>query len=174
MKLNIIKTAEAAFHCGNFREAARLYQSAVDESRIKQDLVAEAEQKNNLSVSLLQAGDAEGALAATKDTDKIFAGINDQKRQAIALGNTAAALEALGKLDEALQIYIQASEILKAMHETELRSYILKNIAALQLRTGGQLQAIASMQAALDNQGKLSLRQRILKKLVDIPFNMWR
>ena len=49
-----------------------------------------------------------------------------------------------------------------------MRSYVLQAISALQLRTGKQLQAMASMDAALDNKGgKLSLKERLLRKLLN-------
>jgi len=48
----------------------------------------------------------------------------------------------------------------------------LKSISALQIRTGHQLEALASMDAALSNQKKLSMQERFLKKLLDVPMRM--
>jgi hypothetical protein len=44
----------------------------------------------------------------------------------------------------------------------------------LQIRTGKQLQALASMDAALDNQKHLTLRERLLQKLLRLPMDMIR
>ncbi len=71
-----------------FRAAAEAYASAHD------DLNA-AESKNNLSVALLQLGKSQESLDVALGTDDIFAKAGDLKRQGMALGNQAAALEAL-------------------------------------------------------------------------------
>ena len=174
MNIDISKNAEKAYRAGVFMEAARLYQEAANEAIKLDDPLRAAELKNNSSVAFLQAADAASALNAAMDTDKTFAQAGDIKRQAMALGNQASALEALGRLKEALLAYQTASDLLKSINETELRSYVLKNLSSIQLRTGNQLEALATMQAALDTQKKLSVRQRLLKKLLDIPFKMWR
>ena len=64
-----------------------------------------AEMSNNESVALLQAGQPGRALEAARGTDALFASASDPKRQAMALGNQAAALDALGRSDEALETY---------------------------------------------------------------------
>ena len=72
----------------SFRVAAEAYASAHDDPNA-------AESKNNLSVALLQSGEAQEFLDAAVGTDAIFAKAGDLKRQGMALGNQAAALEAL-------------------------------------------------------------------------------
>jgi tetratricopeptide (TPR) repeat protein len=174
MTMDKSKQAENAYKSGDYQEAARLYREAARDAESNQNHPLAAEMKNNCSVALLQAGDAAGALEAVLDTDQVFAQSGDRKKQAMALGNRAAALEGLGKLKEAVEAYQQASELLKDLNEPEMRSYVLKNLSALQLRTGSQFEALATMQTALDSQKKLSLRQRFLKKLLEIPFKMGR
>lgn len=174
MDINKSKQAETAYKSGDYPEAARLYQESARDASASSDNLLSAEMNNNCSVALLQAGDAAAALEAALGTDKIFAAAGDRKRQAMALGNQAAALEGLGRLKDAVETYEQASLILKELNEPELRSFVLKNLSALQLRTGSQFQALATMQTALDTQKKLSLRQRLLKKLLEIPFKMGR
>jgi tetratricopeptide (TPR) repeat protein len=90
----------------------------------------------------------------------------------MALANQAAALEGLGQLEAALERYTRAAEFLKQVGENEMRALVLKNISTLQLRTGKQLQALASMDAALDNQKRLSWRERMLQKLLRVPLDM--
>ena len=121
---------------------------------------------------VLQAGDAQKALQLTDGTDTVFASVGDIRRQGIALANQAAALEALNRLKEALERYQAASDLLKQSGEKEMRSMVLQNISTLQLRTGNQLQALASMDSALDQKKKLSLKEKMLKKLLKVPFDM--
>jgi hypothetical protein len=48
----------------------------------------------------------------------------------------------------------------------------MQSLAALQLRTGRQLQAAASMQAGLEDAEILSPQQKLLKKLLDWPMRL--
>jgi hypothetical protein len=54
----------------------------------------------------------------------------------------------------------------------ELRTFALKNLSALQLRMGSQFEAMASMDAALYPQKKMTLVEKILKKLLKVPTRM--
>lgn len=67
---------------------------------------------NNCSVAYLKAGNAAAALEAVTGTDAIFAEKGDRLRQAMALGNQAAALEGLNQLDAAIGSYNQSAELL--------------------------------------------------------------
>lgn len=166
--------AEKAFHSGNYAESAALFQQAAARCLETGDEAKAAEYSNNRSVALLKSGDAQSALEAARGTDQVFLKAGDARRQALALGNQASALEALGKLDEALALFRQSADLLKQTGDKEARAYVLKSISALQVRTGHQLEALASMDAALENAPRLTLRERMLKKLLKIPFQMLR
>lgn len=168
------RQGEKAYRAGKFVEAAALFQQAADGYHEVGDALRAAEQMNNRSVALLQGGDAQGALLAAQNTDQVFARAGEIQRQALAIGNQAAAEEALGHLDEALALYRQCSDLLKQTGDKETRATVLKSLSALQVRTGHQLEALASMDAALENQPRLSLRERFLKKLLGVPFKMLR
>ena len=88
----------------------------------------------------------------------------------MALGNQAAALEALGKLDDALKTYQRSSDLLKKVGDKENRATVLASISQLQIRSGKHLEAVAAMQASLDNRSKLSLKEKLLNKLLKVPF----
>jgi len=90
----------------------------------------------------------------------------------MTLGNQAAALEALDRIEEAERIYWQAAEIFSDLGETELRLPLLQSISALQLRTGRHLQAVASMYSGVENINKPTLKQRFLKGLLGIPIQI--
>ena len=172
MPEKLAQKAKTAYKKKKYSEAAALFDEAAKLYKEKEDLLNEAEMLNNCSVALLLGGDAREALQAAQGTDQIFAEAADFKRQAMALGNQAAALDALGKLNEALEHYQDASELLKGRGEDDLRSYLLQQISTLQIRSGNQLQSLASMQAALDSRKKLSMKERMLKKLLKTPMDM--
>jgi len=168
----IASGAEKAYRAGRHAEAAALYRQAEELYAASGDPVQAAEMANNRSVVLLQAGEAQAALEACSGTSSIFAQAGETHKQALALGNQAAALEALNRLDEALALYRQSSELLKQTGDQDSRAHVLKCISALQIRTGHQLEGLASMEAALENKKQLSLQERILKKIIRIPFQM--
>jgi tetratricopeptide (TPR) repeat protein len=167
----IERQAKADYQKGDFGNAARLYQEAAALARQNDPLTA-AEMDNNASVALLQTGDAAGALRLCEGTDLIFAQAGDVKRQAMALGNQAAAWEAQKQHQKAIDRYTRSADLLKNTGERELRVYVLSSLSALQLKTGKYFEAMASMQIALDNKQKLTFREKILKKLLKVPFQM--
>jgi tetratricopeptide (TPR) repeat protein len=165
---------EKAYKAGQYMQAADNYAEAERQFAAVGDPMKAAEMANNRSVALLQAGRPEDAFNAADKTDAVFAQGNDTYRQALSIGNQAAALEALNRPEEALKRYWECSNLLKQIGEKEYRAAVLKSISALQVRTGHQFEALASMDAALENQKKLSIQERFLKKLLDIPMRMLR
>lgn len=159
--------AHEAFENEDFEKAADLFQRAAEIAFHGEDALTAAEMQNNQSVSLLKANHAAQALEVVSGTDRVFELAGDKRRQAMAYGNKAAALEALKRYDEALALYQKSAELLKETDETELRSYVLKSISALQMRQGKRLNAVVSMDAALNSQKKLKFHERILKQLLD-------
>ncbi len=146
-----------------FGEAARLYSEA------GQALDA-AEMANNQSVCHLKNGDAQAALQAALGSEEIFAQAGDVRRQAMALGNQAAAYEALKQNKAALQYYERSAQLLRQSNDAELRALVLKSLSALQMRSGQRFEALATMQIALECQPRLSVRERILRRLLKIMF----
>jgi hypothetical protein len=49
----------------------------------------------------------------------------------------------------------------------------MQSLSALQLRTGHQLEELATMQAGLDGLEKPNPQQRALKKLLQMPFKLF-
>lgn len=168
----IAKEAKSAYKKGDYAAAAQSFEAARQSFLSANDKVSAAEMANNCSVALLQAGDKEGALAMVQGTEAVFVEVGDRKRQAMALGNQAAALEELNRLEEAEQTYWKSAEILKEIGEKDLRVSIMQSISAIQLRTGRQLQAVASMHAGVDEIDKPNPKQRFLKGLLGIPMKL--
>lgn len=163
---------KSAYQNGDYPTAARLFEAAQEGYQTGNEILMAAEMANNASVAYLQAEDYENALNSVIGTAAIFAQANDTRRQGMALGNYAAALEALERYDEAMESYQQSADVLQQAGEDQLRASVLQSLSTLQFRTGRQLQALASMKTSLDGIKKPSPRQRLLKRLVQIPFNM--
>jgi tetratricopeptide (TPR) repeat protein len=166
--------AQTAYQDGRLEDALNLFTQAERAYDSAGDKPMAAEMANNRSVTLLQSGNPEGAFQAADGTDLVFAAINDLQRQGIALANQAAALDELKRYPEALSRYEKSSDLLKQSGAKEYRAMVLKSISSLQVRMGHQMQAIATMDAALDTQEKLSLRERFLKWLLRVPLKMMK
>lgn len=166
------KQAQKAYANKQYRQAAELFETLTGQYADQGDILNAAEMRNNSSVAWLQAGEAQKSLDAALETDQIFSEAGDSKRGAMALGNQAAAYEALGNIPQAILKYQTAADIFHAIHEEDLRVYVLQNLSALQLKTGDHLQSLASMHNALENKKKLGLKEKFLKKLLRVPFQM--
>jgi tetratricopeptide (TPR) repeat protein len=167
-----IEQAKAAYDAEDYEEAAQWYEQAANQCITKGETLLAAEMSNNRSVSLLRANKPQAAYQASLGTELVFAQAGDVRRQAMAFGNQASALEAMKKDSEALLRYQQSNEILKQADENELRIYVLQSMSGLHLRHRRYLEAMAVMHAALDIKPRLSLRERFLKKLLQIVYRM--
>ncbi|HUI87491.1 MAG TPA: hypothetical protein VLX61_02075 [Anaerolineales bacterium] len=143
----------------SFRAAAEAYASAQD------DLNA-AESRNNLSVALLQSDKPQEALEAALGTDDIFAKAADLKRQGMALGNQAAALEALKRFDEALAAYEHSASVFAEAGEGDLRAMVLKSAAGIKLKKGKVGESVFKMIGSMEAKQNPSIFDRILRAVV--------
>lgn len=168
----LTREGQTAYQRGDYAAAAQAFQAASQSYKTAGDTRNAAEADNNASVAFLQAGQPQAALQVVEGTPAIFAAASDFHRQALALGNYAAALEAAGRLDEAVDAYQQSAGLLKQTGDDTLRLSVMQSLSTLQLRTGRQLQALATMQAGLDDVKRPSPKQRMLKKLLRVPFQM--
>src|SRR3989337_1659580 len=150
----LAEQGKQAFAAKNFDQAASLFAEAASAYVAQDDVLNAAEMKNNLSVALLQAGKAKAALEAAAGTDENFARAGDVKRQAMAFGNQAAALEALKKPDQALDAYERSAALFAEAGEGEMRSIVLQSAAALKLRRGKMLDSALAMIGSVESTKK--------------------
>lgn len=150
---------------GNHVIAADLFARSAQAYAAAQDELNAAEMKNNQSVALLQAGKAKEALEATDGTEEVFQKAGDLKRQGIAVGNRAAALEGLKKYDEALAEYERAASLLEQAGEGDMHSVVRKAAANLNLKRGRITAAQMDVYDSLRLVEKPNVTQRILKFL---------
>ncbi|MBI5842415.1 MAG: tetratricopeptide repeat protein [Chloroflexi bacterium] len=159
----LAEEGKQAFSRKQFDQAADLFRRAADGFTLGRAGLLAAEMQNNLSVSLLQAGKPEEALTAALGTDLVFAGANDINRQAMALGNQAAALEALKRYDEAIASYERSAELFAEAGEGDMRAMVMKSAASLKLKTGKITDSALKMMGALEAKQKPNLLERILR-----------
>lgn len=162
----IADQGKKSFANKKFEEAAELFLQAAEGFTAGRSALMAAEMMNNRSVALLQAGRPQEALDAARDTDLVFAGGNDLKRQGMALGNQAAALEGLHRLDEALAAYERSAELFAQAGEGDLRAMVMKSAAAIKLRKGKVTDSAFKMMGSLDVKETPNLFERILKFLL--------
>ena len=158
-----------AYQKGDYLQAGEIFLQAAEAYQIAGDAISSAEMANNRSVALLQAGQADASLEALQGTIEIFETSGDKRRQAMAYGNRAAALNKLNRVEEAISDYSMASDLFKQVGEHDLRAPVLQALSVLQLRTGHQLESLSSMTAGLNEYEQPKPRQRLLKRLLDIP-----
>lgn len=168
----IILNAKNAYDAEEFEQAAQWYDRASTRYLAQNDPLTAAEMTNNRSVSILRTGNAQNAFTIAKGTEQIFAQAGDIRRQAMALGNQAAALDSMNKCDDAIQYYQQSNDLLKQVNEPVLRTCVLQSLSGLYLRRRRYLDALLVMEAALDIKERLSLRENILKKLLKVVSRM--
>lgn len=139
------------------------FQSCLEFYEKQNDELLVAEMRNNISVALLGKNAAQEAYDIVKGTDETFQKVGDLKGQGMALANTAAALEALDKKEEALALYEHTLDIFKEAGEKELRINILRRVSDLQLKTKRGFQALASMEAAYNQREKPTIKDSVFK-----------
>ncbi len=154
---------------GEYLSAAQGFDAATEGYRILGDERKAAEMANNSSVAYLQAGQGEAALQRVDWTVEAFARAEDGRLQGMALGNRAAALEALGRLDAALEDYQRAASLLAEAGADDLRLEVMKAISALQLRRGHAVEALSAMQTGFDGLRRPRWKERMLKRLLKLP-----
>lgn len=166
--------ARRAYETEEFALAAERYTLAAESFRREKDEPSAAEMSNNACVAWLQAKQPAKALVCVQGTAEIFGAANDKRRQAMAYGNSGTALEELKRLPEALDFFEKSSAIFKEIGEKDMRAEVLRRISSLQVRSGKRLDAIVSMQAALQSKTKLTVKDQILKGLFNFLFKLLR
>jgi tetratricopeptide (TPR) repeat protein len=162
------EAGKQAFEEGQYDVAVQKFQEAADGYASLGDKLNAAEMMNNLSVALLKTGKAQAALEAVLGTEQVFADANDVKRQGMAFGNQAAALEGLKRWDEALAAYDRSAGLFAQAGEGDLRALVLKSAAAIKLRRGKVSESAFKMIGSLDAKDKPSIFERLLRSILHL------
>ena len=164
----LAEEGKRAYERRQYDQAADLFRRASQGFILGHDGLMAAEMDNNLSVTLLQAGKSQEALEAALGTDQVFAGAGDLKRQGMAFGNQAAALEALRRTDEALAAYDRSAQLFSQAGEGDLLAMVKKSAAAIRLKRGDVLQSALNMVGSVEAKTKPSFFERIFKFFIRI------
>jgi tetratricopeptide (TPR) repeat protein len=168
----LAREGQLAYEQKEYLSAAGLFKAASDGFKLQQDDLDSAEQLNNASVAFLLAGQAEEALEVCEGTIEPLRLAGDGRRLGMACGNMGSALEALGRHTEAIRYYQESGELLDKAGEDQLKAHVLQSLSRLQLQKGHQFEAIATMQESLAGINKPNVTQRLLKKIIDLPFRL--
>ena len=163
---SLVETAKQNFQKGEYLRAADEFAHLAERFTEQGDIIMAAEMKNNQSVALLQSGQAQAALELVLSTEEIFATANDPRRQGLAVGNQAAALEALDRTEEAAQAYTRSANLLDQAGAKDERAMVLKAHAALDLKSGKMTESAYGMMEHLASIEKPNFFQKILKFLL--------
>jgi tetratricopeptide (TPR) repeat protein len=162
----IAEQARKAYEAGDLPTAVQLYTQAASGFSAEGDALASAEMKNNLAVALLRSGQAEAALEAAGGTDRTFAAGGDPSRQGMALANQGAALQALRRVEEAVELYKRSAEALAQAEEGDLRAEVMQLLAVLYMRRLKFYDAILALQSGLAGVRNPTAKQRLMKKIL--------
>ncbi len=165
---NLSAEAIRLYQEGDFKNAARLFGEAASIFQAQANELDAAEMKNNQSVALLQIGDAHGSYEAAVGTAQVFFSNQDFRRQGMALGNEGAALVAMGRLEEAIQVYQLSADVLGQAGEDQMFASVMQALAGLQLRRGKIADSMLSMRQGLSGVKQPSLKQKILLSMLKI------
>jgi tetratricopeptide (TPR) repeat protein len=160
--------AKQVYQNGDHLQAAQAFADAAAAYAETGDMPMYAEMKNNQSVALLLAGEPQAALDSVEGTDKIFEDVKDFRRQGMALANQASALEALKRMQDAIDCYKKAADSLGKADEGDLRAQVMQLLATLYLRRFKIYDAILTLQSGLAGVKNPTLRQRLMKKILFI------
>jgi tetratricopeptide (TPR) repeat protein len=167
---SLSSTGMKYYHKKDYALAADYFSRAAEGAKESQQTEDEAEILNNLSVAHLKAGKPQEAYDAALGTDKVFAEHNDIKRQAMAMGNIAGALEDLKEYSQAMEIYNQALELLKGKEFNDIRSALFRRKSEVQRKMGNNYQAVAALDSSLDEKPSRNLNDKFLKRIMDSFF----
>ncbi|HET8705493.1 MAG TPA: hypothetical protein VFM46_04240 [Pseudomonadales bacterium] len=162
---DLSQQASEAYQMGDFDQAASQFCAAAEAFERAGKALDAAEMKNNASVCYLQSGRNQESYNIVAGTYKIFAENNDTRRKALALGNEAAALEALGRRDEAIQLYNQSAQAFLEIGDEESHSLVFATLAKLQMTSGKITDGILTMGTSLAEVKSPTMRQRFMKFL---------
>jgi tetratricopeptide (TPR) repeat protein len=166
------KQALSAFENGQFELAIEGFREAREGFIAAGNPLQGAEMANNLAVALVQAGRHQAALESLSGTFQIFLDHGDWIKAAQALGNEAAAYEGLNDWERAESLYQQAAERFADLDDPDNQQYTLQALSRIRLRQGRALEAVNTMQGALESKKHTNWSTRLAQKILSLPSRM--
>lgn len=146
----------------SFAQAAEIYDA-------EGDILLGAEMRNNLCVSLLLAKRPQQALDVVQGTSELFIEAGQMVPAGMALANEATARKELRETDPAIDLFLRAADIFKSAGEDQLYLETMQSVSGIKMKSRNLSGALFSMQKGLEGIEKPTLRQRLLKNLLNIP-----
>ena len=170
----IAKKALAVYAKKRYEEAIELFQEAWTRYDASGDLVEAAEIANNLSVALIQVDRHQAALDTLAGTFDLFIDHGEMIKAAQALGNEAAAHEGLNNWERAEALYQQAAERFADLKDRDSQRYTLQALSRVRLRQGHAIEAVNTMQSALETGTRTTWRDRLANKILSLPSRIFK
>jgi tetratricopeptide (TPR) repeat protein len=160
------------FHAAEYEEAIealqaarQLYQDAGERQNV-------AEVLNDLGVVCRKKGDLPQAAQSLHQARAIFAELGARKFEAQALGNLGNLHQAGGEMEQAATLYKEAATLFQDANEPQLAFETWRALSRLRMGQGRWLAALAAYDTGLSCLPRLSLGQRILRWLLQLPLKL--
>lgn len=152
----------------DFEAAARIFQQALEAYDADGQPDMGAEMRTNIGLVHRALGENQQALEAMQTALRVFQEEGDEMRAAQVMGNMGGVYIELGDKEQAYNCYRQAADAFQDLGEQEMYGQTLIAMAKMQVRDGKVWQGAATYEVGLDNIGKLSMSQKILKRLIGV------
>ncbi len=166
--------AMQAYKRESFEEAIDIFKDARDEYLAEDLPLKAAEMANNLSVTLGRLDRHQSALDVLEGVFELFLQHEDMTKAAQTLGNKAAAYEGLGEWAEAESLYRQAADRFGQIGEEESQRFTLQALSRVRLRQGRAMEAVSTMQDALETGGGKNWRSKLVRKILALPSRLMK
>lgn len=162
----------AYYQTGAYPEAIEAFARAKAVYEETGDQESAAEMVNNQGVAYRMLREWNKAEVAFTEAQDLFACLGDKGRRAQATANLGMLAEAQGQVSQAVACFEEAAAAFRTQGDRVRESDTRRALSAAYLKQRRWLNALAAYSAALDCQPRLSLGQRFLRWLFQLPLRM--
>lgn len=158
-----------AFRAGNFELAEEKFLALIDAATAENNPAKVAEAHNDLGVVRKQLGDIDGALIALDFALQYYQSVDDERGEAQVLGNFGMVEEAAGKIEDAIQSYLDSAAIFEELGDSEMAMYSWQALSRLRLKNKDWINAIAAYEEGIAHLPDSSIKKKIVQTLLKTP-----
>jgi len=158
-----------AFRAGNYELAEEKFLALIDAATAENNPAKVAEAHNDLGVVRKQLGDIDGALIALNFALNYYQSVDDERGEAQVLGNFGMVEEAAGKIEEAIQSYLDSAAIFEELGASEMAMYSWQALSRLRLKNKDWINAIAAYEEGIAHLPDSSIKKKIVQTLLKTP-----
>jgi len=158
-----------AFRAGNFELAEEKFLALIDAATAENNPAKVAEAHNDLGVVRKQLGDIDGALIALDFALDYYQSVDDARGEAQVLGNFGMVEEAAGKIEDAIQSYLDSAAIFEELGDSEMAMYSWQALSRLRLKNKDWINAIAAYEEGIAHLPDNSIKKKIVQTLLKTP-----